>query len=215
MGTYGQDQNTSLARLLEEILAIKKHFSVGLFDLHPQDLLRYFDLIKGLCDAGRLHYLYVAVQSGNERVLKAMKRPCNVEDLAAKLADIRRYNQVFMQSGIIAGFPGETDEEFEDTLRLLRRVDFDNVYVHYYCDMPNTEASAMSNKVDRDAMLRRLGKVMSAGINHNPAATQHEWDSNLALPVLPIRGVEYSQRPASPNALLQIGASAPRGEWES
>jgi tRNA A37 methylthiotransferase MiaB len=184
IGTYGHDQDVNLGNLLEEILAIKMRFSIGLFDVHPLDFIRYFGQIRSLCDARKLHYIYVAVQSGNERVLKSMKRPCNVQDLVAKLVEIRRYDHLFMQSGVIAGFPGESDEEFEDTLRLLRQVAFDNVYVHYYCDMPNTEASAMTNKVDKAAMLRRLDKVKSAGINHNLAATQREWDSNLALPVL-------------------------------
>jgi tRNA A37 methylthiotransferase MiaB len=184
MGVYGHDQNTNLGNLLEQILASRKRFSIGLFDLHPQDFMRYFDLIKRLCETGKLHYIYVAIQSGNERVLKTMKRPCDVEDMATKLIDIRRYGNVFMQSGVIAGFPGESDEEFEDTIRLLKRINFDNVYVHYYCDMPHTEASAMTNKVDKAAMLRRLDKVRNAGINHNLAATQHEWESNLSLPVL-------------------------------
>ena len=138
IGLYGLDQNVHFGNLLDRILDIDKRFSIGLFDVHPRDFIRYFDPIKQLCQAGKLHYIYVAVQSGNERVLKTMKRPCNIEDLAGKLVDIRRYGYVFMQSGIIAGFPGETDEEFEDTLRLLKRINFDNVYVHYYCDMPNT-----------------------------------------------------------------------------
>jgi tRNA A37 methylthiotransferase MiaB len=184
IGTYGLDQNVSFGNLLEKILEIKKRFTIGLFDVHPQDFIRNFDLIHRLCQAGKLHYIYVAVQSGNERVLKTMKRPCNVEDLAAKLIEIRRHRNVFMQSGIIAGFPGESDDEFEDTLRLLKTIEFDNVYVHYYCDMPNTESSAMANKVDKASMLRRLERVKNAGISHNLAATEHEWNRNLAFPII-------------------------------
>ena len=178
------DQHVTLGDLLDRILNIHKRFSIGLFDVHPQDFIRFFTSITRLCDVGKLHYLHVAVQSGNERVLKSMRRPCNVEDLATKLIAIRRYDHVFMQSGIIAGFPGETDEEFEDTLRLLKRINFDNVYVHYYCDMPNTEASMMPRKLDNAAMLRRLEAVKQSGVNHNLAATLHEWKSNLTLPIL-------------------------------
>jgi tRNA-2-methylthio-N6-dimethylallyladenosine synthase len=116
-------------------------------------------------------------------VLKVMKRPIDINNLAEKLVEIRKFGDVFMQSGVIAGFPGETDEEFDETLQFLRRVDFDNVYVHYYCDMPNTEATAMTNKVDKESMKRRFEKVMNAGIRHNPAATLHEWEVNLQLPV--------------------------------
>ena len=181
IGVYGSDLNVNLGDLLDRILDINKRFSVGLYDVHPQDFIRFFDPIKRLCQSGKLHHIYVGVQSGNDRILKLMKRPCDLEDLAAKLADIRRYQHVFMQSGIIAGFPGETDEEFEDTLRLLKRIDFDNVYVHCYCDMPNTEASGMSTKVDKDVMRRRLAGITRAGINHDAAVTQHEWESNLAI----------------------------------
>jgi tRNA A37 methylthiotransferase MiaB len=181
IGNYGLDLQVNLGDLLDRLLALNKRFSVGLFDLHPQDFIRYFDAVETLCEYGKLHYLYVAVQSGNERVLKLMRRPCSVGELETKLLAIRRHHQVFMQSGIIAGFPGETDEEFEDTLRLLERVEFDDVYVHHYCDMPNTEASGLSGKADRAVMQRRLEAVRRACFRHNTTATEHEWRSNLAF----------------------------------
>jgi len=181
IGVYGLDLGVHFGNLLDRILDIDKRFSVGLFDVHPQDFIRYFGSIKSLCRAGKLHYIHVPVQSGNERILGLMRRPCDVEDLAAKLAEIRRCGNVFMQSGMIAGFPGETDEEFEDTLRLLKRIDFDDVYVHYYCDMPYTEASGLPCKLDKNAMLRRLAGIERAGIHHDLAKTRHEWESNLAI----------------------------------
>ncbi len=177
IGAYGSDLNVNFGDLLDRILEIDERFSIGLFDLHPHHFIRFFDRIKRLSQAGKLHFLYVAVQSGNDRILKLMRRACDVEDLATKLAEIRRYEQVFMQSGIIAGFPGETDEEFEDTLRLLKRINFDNVYVHCYCDMPNTEASRLSTKVDKEAMYRRLVAIKRAGIHHLASETQHEWET--------------------------------------
>jgi threonylcarbamoyladenosine tRNA methylthiotransferase CDKAL1 len=181
IGIYGSDLNASLGDLLDRILNISKRFSIGLYDMHPQDFIRFYDPIKRLCQSGKLHYLYVAVQSGNDRILKLMRRPCDVKDLAAKLADIRRYQHVFMQSAIIAGFPGETDEEFQDTLRLLKRINFDNVYVHCYSDMPNTEASDLPIKVDKNAMRQRLADIKRAGIHHPAAETKHEWESSLAI----------------------------------
>ncbi|MBI2837735.1 MAG: radical SAM protein [Acidobacteria bacterium] len=177
IGAYGSDLNVNFGDLLDRIMEIDERFSIGLFDLHPHHFIRFFDPIKRLSQAGKLHFLYVAVQSGNDRILKLMRRACDVEELATKLAEIRRYEQVFMQSGIIAGFPGETDEEFEDTLRLLKRINFDNVYVHCYCDMPHTEASRLPTKVDRDAMYRRLFAIKRAGIHHLAAETEHEWET--------------------------------------
>jgi tRNA A37 methylthiotransferase MiaB len=182
IGGYGTDLGVTLGDLLERVLAVGGRFSVGLYDVHPQDFIRFFDQIERLCEAGKLHHLYVGIQSGNEKILRRMRRPCDVADLAAKLAAIRRHEHVFMQSGIVAGFPGETDREFEDTLRLLERVGFDDVYVHCYCDMPGTEAAGFLPKVGREALRRRLAAIQRAGIRHDAAVTLHEWEANLAVP---------------------------------
>jgi tRNA A37 methylthiotransferase MiaB len=184
IGMYGIDQKVNFGNLLDRICEIDRRFSVGLFDLHPQDFIKYFPSIDRLCQSGKLHYLYVAVQSGNERVLKAMNRKCDVEDLLAKLVHMRKFNHIFMQSGIIAGFPGESEDDFNETLRFLERVNFDDVYMHYYCDMPNSQSSKMQGKVGKERMLRRLDMIRQAKINHNFAATLHEWESNLASSVM-------------------------------
>lgn len=181
IGAYGADLQADLGDLLNRLLAIHERFSVGLYDVHPLDFIRFYDPIKRLCESSKLHHVYVAVQSGNDRILRLMKRPMDVEELAARLLEIRRYGNVYMQSAVIAGFPGETDEEFEDTIRLLRRIDFDSVYIHCYSDMPNTEASAMASKVDREAMIRRLAAIKQAGINHDVGETTQEWEGNFVI----------------------------------
>ena len=181
IGVYGIDQGVTFGDLLDRFEQLRERFSIGLFDLHPQDFLRFFDRLERLARSGRIHYLHVPVQSGSERILKLMHRSCRVDTLVTKLAAIRQQGPFFMQSGIIAGFPTETDDEFEATLQLLQRVAFDNVYVHYYCDMPNTPASMMDGKIGPDVMRRRLERVKAAGIRHNLAATLHEWNSNLAF----------------------------------
>lgn len=181
IGAYGADLQANLGDLLNRLLAMHERFSVGLYDVHPQDFIRFYDPIKRLCESCKLHHVYVAVQSGNDRILRLMKRPMDVEELAARLLDIRRYGNVYMQSAVIAGFPGETDEEFEDTIRLLKRIDFDSVYIHCYSDMPNTEASAMPAKVDREAMIRRLAAIKRAGISHDVGETTQEWGGNFVV----------------------------------
>ncbi|HNX96634.1 MAG TPA: radical SAM protein, partial [Candidatus Aminicenantes bacterium] len=69
IGLYGLDLHTPLGDLLERLLKLKRRFSVGLFDLHPQDFLKHFDAIRQLARAGKLHYLHVPIQSGNEDIL--------------------------------------------------------------------------------------------------------------------------------------------------
>jgi len=181
IGGYGLDLGSNLGELIDRVLAHPGRFAIGISDLHPHDFIKYSGKILNLCQAGRIHYLYVPVQSANERILRQMNRACDVKDLTDKLTAIRKFADVFLQTGIIIGFPGETETEFEDTLCFLKKVGFDNVYVHYYCDMPNTEASRLSNKTNKDTMIKRLEKVAQSGISHNAAKTRCEWESTLVL----------------------------------
>jgi threonylcarbamoyladenosine tRNA methylthiotransferase CDKAL1 len=181
IGGYGRDLGTDLGELFALILSQRGLFTIGVSDLHPHDFLRHFERILALCRADRLHYLYVPVQSGNERILRLMSRPCDVAELAARLLEIRSQVGVFLQTGIIVGFPGETEEEFEDTLAFLRKVGFDSVYVHYYCDMPHTRSSSLPGKIDKETMVARLEKLRRRGIPHNVAKTLHEWESTLVI----------------------------------
>jgi tRNA A37 methylthiotransferase MiaB len=182
IGGYGRDLGTNLGELFDRVLALPGRFTIGIDDLHPHEFLEHFDRIVSLCRAGRLSYLYLPLQSGNERVLRLMNRGCDVPDLRRKMLAVRRFPAVFLQTCIIVGFPGETEAEFEDSLELVRAVGFDDVFVHYYCDMPNTPSSRLPGKTDKATMVRRLAKVEGSGIRYCAAASRQEWDANLALP---------------------------------
>ncbi|MBI2837734.1 MAG: radical SAM protein [Acidobacteria bacterium] len=181
IGGYGLDLGTSLGELFDRVLAHPGQFTVAISDLHPQELIRYFGKILSLCQAGRIHYLYVPVQSGNERILRMMNRPCDVKDLTNKLMAIRSFGGVFLRTGIMVGFPGETEAEFEESLVFLKTIGFDDVFVHYYCDMPNTHSSTLPGKLDKATMAERLNKVNRSGIRYCVEATRHEWESNLVI----------------------------------
>lgn len=186
IGGYGLDLGTNLGALIERVLEPPGTFAVGISDLPPSDFIRFSPGILALCEAERIHYLYVPIQSGSDRVLRAMNRPCDMRDLESKLKEIRRHRDVFLQTGIIVGFPGETEAEFEETLRFLKHVEFDNVYVHYYCDMPNTESSGLSNKTEKAVMIERLEKVRLSGIPFDHRKTSIEWESTMAIPLAPV-----------------------------
>lgn len=177
IGDYGLDIGTDLGRLLSWFLTNDRDFSLGIYDLHPEAFAKFFNEISSLCALGKMHYLYVPVQSGNARVLALMNRQGDVDDTASKLAEIRRHTGVFLQTSVIVGFPGETDREFQDTVDFLSRVRFNNVFVHFYSDMPNTESSRLPDKIDKAIMLQRLKRLELAGINHDFEATRHEWEN--------------------------------------
>jgi MiaB/RimO family radical SAM methylthiotransferase len=181
LGDYGLDIGTNLGELLKWLLHHNGEFTVGIYDLHPQAFLKYFDAVAALCKASKVHYLYVPLQSGNARILKLMNRPCNLEVLRAKLNEVRDNSSVFLQTGVMVGFPSETDEDFQETVALLEEIQFSDIYVHFYSDMPNTDSSKMPDKVGRECMQRRLSQLEDANIRFDRIKTRHEWSS---IPVI-------------------------------
>ncbi|MBW1741946.1 MAG: radical SAM protein [Deltaproteobacteria bacterium] len=178
IGDYGLDIGTNLGKLFDELAHLSsKRFSMGIYDLHPASFTKYFDRIMSLCKMGRLHYLYVPIQSGNERILRLMNRPCNVNDLKEKLLEVKRSKKPFLQTSIIVGFPTETEEDFEDTVRFLKEVDFNDAFIHFYTDMPKTKSSKLAGKVSKDTMSKRMDRISEAGIRHNVGRTKHEWEN--------------------------------------
>ena len=181
LGDYGLDIGSNLGVLLEWILTYDANFTIGIYDLHPQAFLKHFDVILALCKAQRVHYLYVPLQSGNSRILGLMNRPCNLIVLQERLRKIRSLDCVFLQTGVMLGFPGETEDEFHDTVAFLEAVQFSDVYVHFYSDMPNTASSHMSGKIDKKVMLERFSTIEATDIRFSIEKTRHEWSS---IPVL-------------------------------
>jgi tRNA A37 methylthiotransferase MiaB len=177
IGDYGVDIGTNLGDVFDWLANHNRQFSVGLYDLHPHAFLKFFDKIFALCRARKVHYLYVPLQSGSQRVLKLMNRPCNLDALEKRLLAIRKLGGVFIQTSIIIGFPSETNQEFEETLAFLKRVLFSDVYVHFYSDMPNTESSRMPGKIGKEVMLQRFKRLQKARLHYDYAETRHEWES--------------------------------------
>ena len=177
IGDYGLDRGTDLGTLFDWLLGHPRPFSVGIYDLHPQAFLKFYDRIRALCAGGRVHYLYVPLQSGNDRILSLMRRPCDLASLKEKLLAIRRMGGVFLQTSIIVGFPTETRQEFEDTVAFLEVVRFSDVYVHFYSDMPNTESSRMPGKIGKEIMLERMSRLGRTRIHHHRGSTRHEWEN--------------------------------------
>jgi tRNA-2-methylthio-N6-dimethylallyladenosine synthase len=107
---------------------------------HPHDfgegLIRCFAEVSALCP-----HLHLPVQSGSDSVLKRMRRDYQVGDYEAKIAALRAAAPgVSLTSDVIVGFPGETDADFEATLRLIERIQFDQLFSFVYSSRPHTTA---------------------------------------------------------------------------
>lgn len=114
------------------------------FDAHER-LFRAMADCRSVCE-----YLHLPVQSGSDRILRAMRRGYTAESYLAKVARLRELvPEVSLSTDIIVGFPGETDEDFEATRALMERLDCDSAFIFKYSPRPGTEAARWLEDVPR------------------------------------------------------------------
>lgn len=158
----GLDGKTwDLSRLVARIADIDGIERIRYTTSYPSDFTD--DMIAMHRDIPKvMPYLHLPVQSGSDRILKAMNRRytcAQYEDVIAKLRDVRP--DIALSSDFIVGFPGETEEDFEDTLRLVDRVKFAQSYSFKYSARPGTPAAGMKNQVDEKIKGDRLERLQA------------------------------------------------------
>ena len=129
---------------------------------HPRDftpdIIAVIDSMPTVCD-----HVHLPVQSGSSAVLKAMQREYTREWYLERIAWIKAAKRdISMTTDIIVGFPGETDDDFEQTMTLLEEVGYDAVYAFQYSQRPNTPAVGMPDTVPDDVKSARLQRLMDA-----------------------------------------------------
>jgi tRNA-2-methylthio-N6-dimethylallyladenosine synthase len=118
-------------------------------------------------------YMHLPVQSGNDRVLEAMKRKVTVAEYLERVRWLREAApDIAISTDLIVGFPGETEEEFEDTLKLVETVAFSFSYSFKYSPRKNTVAARMGEQVPEDVKDRRLAKLIA--LQDQLTTAQHE-----------------------------------------
>lgn len=156
-------KNWRLGDLLYELSKIDGLKRLRYVTSHPRDMDD--DLIAAHRDLDILMpYLHLPVQSGSDRILKAMNRQHTSEDYLKLLEKVKQARPDIAFSGdFIVGFPGETDEDFEDTIKLIQAVGYSAAYSFKYSPRPGTPGATMKNHVDesvKDARLQRLQALL-------------------------------------------------------
>jgi len=162
-GDGSGDASWGLARLLRELAQIDGLERLRFTTSHPNDMED--DLIAAFGDLEKLMpYLHLPVQSGSDKILKAMNRKHTVESYVRLIEKIRAVRPDLMLSGdFIVGFPGEEEADFQDTLALVREVNYGQSYSFKYSPRPGTPAAERSqvNDVDKSDRLARLQALLS------------------------------------------------------
>ncbi|MFH1091133.1 MAG: tRNA (N6-isopentenyl adenosine(37)-C2)-methylthiotransferase MiaB [Pseudomonadota bacterium] len=161
VNSYGRGLNSKVTfvDLLEKAAALPGLARLRFTTSHPKDLspelIRAFGKIEPLCE-----HIHLPVQSGSDRILKAMRRGYTRVEYLKKVEALREScPEMTITTDFIVGFPGETEKDFQDTLELMDQVRFDGVFSFKYSDRPGTSASRRSNKLDEETKARRLAEL--------------------------------------------------------
>ena len=151
----------SLAQLSRHIAKISGIERIRYTTSHPCDMSE--DLIAAHAEVPELMpYLHLPVQSGSNRILKAMNRKHTTESYMATLEAVRKARpDIALASDFIVGFPGETESDFEDTMELVRAVGYAGAYSFKYSRRPGTPASEMHGHVANDVADDRLQRLQA------------------------------------------------------
>ena len=168
-GADGKGITVGLDGLIRELAKLPELQRIRYTTSHPRDVSE--GLIRAHGEVEKLMpYLHLPVQSGSNRVLKAMNRAHTVDSYLRLLDRFRTARPDIALSGdVIVGFPGETDAEFEETLRLVDAVGYAQAFSFKYSPRPGTPAATMDGQVPNDVMDERLQRLQAAINRHQLA----------------------------------------------
>lgn len=162
----GQNVNSynggcTFAELLEKLAAIEGDFLIRFMTSHPKDVSD--ELIEVMAKSPRIaKQFHLPIQSGSDTILKAMNRRYNTARYLATVEKLRAaMPNITLTTDIIVGFPGETEEDFEATLAMLRAVRFDMIYSFIYSPRSGTPAAKMENQVPDAIKSERMQRLLA------------------------------------------------------
>lgn len=163
VNSYGKNLENpmSFAQLLQEIEKIEGLQRIRFMTSHPKDLSD--ELIEVMKKSKKIcRHLHLPLQSGSSRILSAMNRRYDKEKYVELALKIRKeIPDIALTTDIIVGFPGETDEDVDDTIDVIKKVQYENAFTFIYSKRTGTPAAAMENQVPEDIVKRNFDRVLS------------------------------------------------------
>jgi tRNA-2-methylthio-N6-dimethylallyladenosine synthase len=161
VNSYGKDKNGDVSNsnfpdLLRKVAHISGIERIRFTTSNPRDLseelMQCFAEIDKLCP-----HFHLPVQSGSNRILQSMNRKYTIESYKEKVDVLRRYKpDIALSTDIIVGFPGETDEDFQDTINLIDDIRYHSAFSFKYSDRPNARSASFSDKIPEQEKSKRL-----------------------------------------------------------
>lgn len=180
---WGFDQNSNLARLVRQVLdTIPGHYRIRMGMGNPRHLLSYWEEFADLYQDPRLfRFLHLPVQSGSSRILQSMGRRHSADDYRMLVEAFRnRIPDLTLSTDIIVGFPGESEQDFEDTMNLLKETQPSVVNRTRYVVRPGTPAAhfpqQVHKEIKKDRSRRLTDLVKSISLDHHQKLVHQTFD---------------------------------------
>lgn len=164
IGSFGMDLgDMRLIDLIEATAEVDGIERIRLSSVEP--LIITDDFMERAVKTGKLcDHFHLSLQSGSNNILKAMNRRYTREDYIEKANIIRKYMpHAGLTTDIIVGFPGESQEDFEDSMKIVKEVGFSRIHVFKYSKRKNTRAAVMKNQIDGNVKKERSEKLIALG----------------------------------------------------
>lgn len=161
---YGFDIGTNLTELLKELISIKtrKKIAISLYRLSPQWLKFDSDFIK-ILKSKKINYLSIPVNSGSKRIIKLMNRKYDLKEIKNNIKNIKnKFPFIKINLDLMAGFPGETEKDFQDTLKFVSETKPDNIRVFLFTDRPHAKAKYLGKEIPLEIMKKRAEQLYQA-----------------------------------------------------
>ena len=162
VNSYGKTLKdpVTFAQLLEKVEQIEGLKRIRFMTSHPKDLsdelIEYMSKSRKVC-----HHLHLPMQSGSSRILKIMNRHYDKEKYLGLVEKIRTaVPDISLTTDIIVGFPGETEEDFQETLDVVEKSDFDTAFTFIYSKRSGTPAAKMEDQVPEDVVKDRFDRLL-------------------------------------------------------
>lgn len=159
---YGMDRGTSLPELLKKIGSLPSKFRVRVGMMNPSNAQKIMPELLEAYDNEKIYkFLHLPIQSGNNKVLEDMNRSYTVEDFKDIVSAFReKFPDLYLATDIIVGFPGESEENFQESCDLIREIKPDKINLTRFTPMPDTKAKEM-DQIESEEKKRR-SKIMTS-----------------------------------------------------
>jgi MiaB/RimO family radical SAM methylthiotransferase len=162
VGCYGIDINTNIMEILNIFFNLPGNNKIIINDFNPQWFIKYFDELKPLLikNHEKILDLRIPIQSGSNKILARMKRYYDIEEVKRCILTLKEtIPNLKIYTHIIVGFPGETDKDFQQTLNLLKEIQFDYVLTYPYSDRFTSESFKLKEKISSEIIQERMRQV--------------------------------------------------------